>query len=122
MAKSSSRGVKSGQSPDPAWTALTWDDLEKNFGSRSVERGRSYQRNGQVQNLCVSPEGELLASVRGTERYATTVALHSEAGQPSFESNCTCPIGGHCKHVVAVIAEYLTAIAKSQPVPAASAN
>lgn len=116
-----SREAKSGQSPNPAWISLTWDDLENAFGS-SVERGRAYQRGGHVQNLCISPEGELLASVRGTERYATTVALKTEAGQPSFESNCTCPIGGHCKHVVAVIAEYLTAIAKSQPVPTASAN
>ncbi len=31
-----------------AWAMLTWDDLDQDFGSRSVQRGRSYQRGGQV--------------------------------------------------------------------------
>ncbi len=116
MAKSS-RGKKA---PEATWDALTWDDLERWTGSRSVQRGRTYQRGGRVKDLRLSPEGALLATVIGTERYATTVSLRAGAKHPAFESACTCPIGGSCKHAVAVVAQYLEAVAKSQPVPAAT--
>lgn len=115
MTKSSAR-----KSSEPDWSALTWDDLEELFGDRTLARGRSYQRGGRVQKLCKSADGELLATVNGTESYATTVSLRCEKGKPVFESDCTCPIGGHCKHVVAVIAEYLKALADARDVPEAS--
>ncbi|MBN9119227.1 MAG: SWIM zinc finger domain-containing protein [Planctomycetes bacterium] len=103
-----------------AWAALTWDDLERWAGARSVQRGRSYQRGGRVKDLRVSAEGALLATVIGTHRYATTVSLAPGATPPSFVSACTCPIGGGCKHAVAVVAQYLDAVAHSRPVSAAA--
>ena len=30
------------------WTALSWDDLSEWAGSRSVDRGRAYQKQGRV--------------------------------------------------------------------------
>jgi uncharacterized Zn finger protein len=39
------------------WSSLTWDDLDKWAGSRSVSRGRTYHRGGRVKDLLISPTG-----------------------------------------------------------------
>src|SRR5580704_15024209 len=36
------------------WTALSWDDLSEWAGSRSVDRGRTYQKQGRVHDLAIS--------------------------------------------------------------------
>ena len=102
------------------WTALTWDDLDRWAGSRSVARGRTYQRGGRVKDLTISNDGSLLATVVGGERYATTVILSPGRKRPSLESACTCPVGASgCKHAVAVVAEYLQALADGRDIPVA---
>ena len=105
------------QTPETPWTTLTWDNLERWAGSRSVSRGRAYQRGERVKNLCISQDGELLATVVGSSRYATRVSIQTEKKKTSLQSTCTCPIGSQCKHAVAVVAEYLDAIANDRPVP-----
>jgi uncharacterized Zn finger protein len=106
---------------DTGWAKLTWDDLEHWAGSRSVARGRTYQRGGRVKDLKISRDGELLATVVGGDRYVTTVALVSGRKQRrSLTSSCTCPVGISCKHAVAVVADYLQAIAEGRNVPVAS--
>ena len=104
---------------ESGWVALTWDDLDSWVGSRSVLRGRTYQRSGHVKDLRISTDGRLLATVVGTHRYATTVSLDLDADGPSFDSACTCPIGGGCKHAVAVVADYLEALANDRKVSTA---
>src|SRR4051794_31840795 len=87
---------KSSETPEQGWKALTWQDLEEWAGSRSLERGQSYQRSGRVSDLAINADGELLAWVQGTHRYATSVGLTDE-GKPL--GSCTCPLGsGSCKH------------------------
>jgi uncharacterized Zn finger protein len=105
---------------DSGWASLTWDDLTSWAGSRSVLRGRSYQRSGQVKDLKISADGGLLATVVGGDRYATTVTLNKRRKHPSLESVCSCPIGIGCKHAVAVVAEYLQALADGKNVPVAT--
>jgi uncharacterized Zn finger protein len=100
------------------WRKLTWDDLEAYTGSRSLERGRSYQRSGRVKQLARTRDGDLLAWVHGGERYVTEVGLGE--GRRSLWSTCTCPIGAACKHVVAVVVEYLDALEKGRDVPLAA--
>jgi uncharacterized Zn finger protein len=106
------------------WRDLTWDNLEEWAGSRSLERGRSYQRSGHVRDLAHSADGVLLAWVQGTERYATQAELIAESGErvrPS--SRCTCPLGiDGCKHGVAVVLSYLEAIKRGEAVPLADAE
>ncbi|HEY7328766.1 MAG TPA: hypothetical protein VH592_14080 [Gemmataceae bacterium] len=106
------------------WRELTWDDLEEWAGSRSLERGRSYQRSGHVRDLACSADGVLLAWVQGTERYATQVELRAESGEsvrPS--SRCTCPLGiDGCKHGVAVVLAYLESLKQGQPIPLADSD
>jgi uncharacterized Zn finger protein len=57
------------------FAALTWNDLQEWAGSSTVSRGRSYQRNHQVQSLVRTPSGSLLAWVQGTHRYAIQVEI-----------------------------------------------
>ncbi len=124
MAAQPRRGAtsaKPGGSSDLAWARLTWGDLEKWAGGRSVTRGRSYQRQGRVKDLRISKAGELLATVVGGDRYTTRVALTSERGSSKLKSTCTCPVGCNgCKHAVAVVADYLQAIADGREIPAAA--
>jgi uncharacterized Zn finger protein len=125
MAQSQSPGGstgKKGVSSDTGWIKLTWDDLDHWAGSRSVSRGRTYQRGGRVKDLKISNEGNLLATVVGGDRYVTTVSLKPGGKSSSLESSCSCPIGGSCKHAVAVVAEHLQALTDGRDVPVADEN
>ncbi|QDV35164.1 SWIM zinc finger family protein [Tautonia plasticadhaerens] len=128
--KASNAGSKPKSSPKPkskpkpkepaaSWVDLTWDHLDRWAGSRSVERGRSYERGGRVSGLSITADGSLLAWVDGTYRYATTVSLAGTGAKPLLESSCTCPVGFACKHAVAVVASYLDAVASGEDVPVA---
>ncbi len=101
------------------WESLTWDDVASWAGSRSVTRGRAYQRGGRVRDLGISTEGKLLATVAGGRWYTTGVWLEADA----LRSRCTCPVGWNgCKHAVAVVAAYLDMLAKSAAIPIAEAE
>lgn len=85
--------------------ALTLTDLERWAGRDILSRGQSYQRSGHVQNLTCTPQGKLMAQVRGSIRiYTTRVTLTAEG---ILTSKCTCPYDDTCKHAVAVVLEYL---------------
>ncbi len=105
---------------EAAWLALTWDQLDRWAGSRSVERGKRYHRQGRVKDLVVDADGRLLATVTGSERYVTSVSIKlTGKGKDRLESTCTCPIGDRCKHGVAVVANYLALLAEEKRPPAA---
>jgi uncharacterized Zn finger protein len=74
-------------------------------------------QGGHVSNLARSPDGTLLATVQGTQRYST--AVEWVGGEEVLEGRCTCPIGGVCKHSIAVVLSYLDAVEKDRPVPTA---
>ena len=103
MARQKKKTTKK-QKPSDPFSKLTWEDLEEWAGNVIVGRGRPYQRNGAVENLARTKGGTLVAWVRGTRRYATSVRLTERNG---LESACTCPYWATCKHAVAVVLEYL---------------
>lgn len=101
------------------WASLRWDDLDAWAGGRSVSRGRSYQRQGRVSDLAVSPDGKLLATIMGSKRYVASAWLSGDA-DPPLESDCTCPVGSDgCKHAVALVAEYLDQLGRGKKPPVA---
>ena len=104
-----------------SWRSLTWDDLDHWAGSRSVSRGQAYQHQGRVKNLALAEDGRLLATVVGNERYVTSAWLVPGKGKgKQVESACSCPVGASgCKHAVAVVADFLAALAEKRAVPAA---
>ena len=112
---------KSKRSQKDGWATLSWDDLTDWAGSRSVSRGRAYQSQGRVDDLAVSEDGWLLASVTGGERYAVTVWCDPEGKKGgALYSRCTCPVGSSgCKHAVAVVAEYLELLGNNTEIPSA---
>ena len=112
------KSEKTATPPFP-WEKLTWDDLSEWTDSRSLERGRSYQRRGAVRNLNLLPDGGLLADVLGSHRYATRVSVAGRSRDLSkcLEAACSCPVGHRCKHGVAVILEFLHAIENGTVVP-----
>ena len=125
MPKRRTRGkrpaAKKGSAEVRRWVSLTWDDMDRWAGGRSVARGRAYQRQGRVKDLAVAEDGRLLATVLGGDRYTVSVWREPGKGKRStIESTCTCPVGySGCKHAVAVVAAYLQALADDAAVPAA---
>ncbi len=102
--------------PTAKWAALTWNDLTKWAGSTIVGRGRDYFRDKQVKKLAMTDDGEIVAWVEGTERYATAVSLDKK-GQ--LWDRCTCPYDDTCKHAVATVLTFLEALKSDNPVPKA---
>ncbi len=125
MSSKQQRAVKGKErkvSQNEGWNVLSWDDLTEWAGSRSVERGRAYQRQGRVHDLAISEDGRLLATVQGGERYAVTVWCEQSAKKGgALYSRCTCPVGASgCKHAVAVVAEYLERLGEGAETHAAN--
>lgn len=85
-------------------------ELQDYFGTTFYERGRSYANKGMVGQARWDPEDNTLrADVAGSaaQDYTSIVRLkrHSPTAK-SFtvlSSQCTCPVGGDCKHVVAAL-------------------
>lgn len=115
-----------GKQPEDAlksgWTALSWDDLTEWAGSRSVERGRAYQKQRRVHDLAISEDGWLLATVTGGARYAVTVWCEPVSNKSgAIYSRCSCPVGASgCKHAVAVVDEYLQRLSRDETIPVAN--
>lgn len=65
--------------------------------------------------LACSAKGELSARVIGSSLYETLV-IRDKAG--SISSVCSCPLGGDCKHAVAVVLEYLESVRAGKEIPA----
>jgi len=92
--------------PRPAlsWlTALDPGTLTRQVGPGAVIRGAAYARNGAVTGLSVGGDGTVvLASVRGTRAAPYQVVVRA-LGDGKWSSDCSCPMGVDCKHVVAVL-------------------
>jgi uncharacterized Zn finger protein len=117
------RSAKKTTSVEQRWRELTWDELEDWAGYRSVERGRDYQRGGQVEELAATGDGGLLAWVQGGQRYATHVWLVECAGGPFRpRAVCSCPRDGDCKHAVAVVLDYLEGLDSGRAVSVCAAS
>jgi len=97
------------------WIDLSYGDLEDWVGATYLGRGRTYQKKKRVLLLACSTKGELSARVIGSSLYETFV-VRDKAGRIS--SVCSCPLGGDCKHAVAVVLEYLERVRACKEIPA----
>ena len=88
------------------WVQEVGDDaLALRFGADTLRRGRAYEAEGRVEHVH-ERSGSALAAVRGSGRrlYQTLVVAHTAgAGPVRLNTSCTCPLGGDCKHAVAVL-------------------
>ncbi len=83
-------------------------DIRKWTGPQALDRGRSYSKDGAVQNLRWMGD-TLKASCWGSRDnpYRVEITLSGEAIKKGF---CSCPVGseGSCKHVAAVLLTWLS--------------
>ena len=95
-------------SPHPAATALLAE-----FDPGSVSRGQRYQRQGRVLEMraTVLPDDsiEINGKVSGeaTRPYQVGVCLSMTPAPFLIMSDCSCYLGGDCKHAVALVLEWL---------------
>ncbi|MDQ1363159.1 MAG: hypothetical protein QG652_1020, partial [Pseudomonadota bacterium] len=84
------------------------DHIKRYFGPTYFSRGLDYWKRGNVVSLNVmalsNREYELSASVLGSEPEPYEVDINLKQGISGiwgFKSECSCPLGYDCKHVVA---------------------
>ena len=81
--------------------------ITDNFDAVTFARGSAYVQTGHVLRCDVGPDGhEITGLVAGSRRDPYHVSLSIEHPRSrrdvSIFGNCSCPIGGDCKHVVAL--------------------
>lgn len=101
---------------------VTETDIARTFGPAAAARGRVYADRDMILEYGWSHDGRALAGTclgsGGTYRQQVVFR-----GQPSTrtieEAHCTCPVGSHCKHVVALLitAAHQPNIADPEPMP-----
>ena len=97
-------------SPEPGAPAPLVDavDVIRLVGPRAFSRAKEYARDDHVLSSAWDVEGQALtAEVRGSVAapYRCRVVLapgRGEHGRPT-SSECSCPLGGDCKHVAAAL-------------------
>lgn len=83
---------------------LTDSVIETFYDPVSVQRGRVYAAQRRAKVLSVKP-GEAVGVVEGTHRVPYVVQLDWQDDPMGVDvvDSCTCPLGGECKHAVALI-------------------
>ncbi len=94
--------------------SIGWDELGEVFGSRSIERGERYFEQGRVSGLAWTTTHQLVATVTGGQPYQTLVSVGADR---ELLSECSCPVGLHCKHAVAMVFAILDASVAGDVVP-----
>lgn len=99
------------------------DEIRRVVGGGAFERGRAYavQHRATVEGWD-AVSGLLDGRVRGSSSavYRTEVRLtpHPDGGRRIASTICSCPIGGDCKHVVALLLAARATLAQPSRVPA----
>ncbi len=86
---------------DPVFS-ITADRL-RSIAGPAYYRGESYWRDGRVSSCTL--EGRVLdGEVVGSQRYQVRVTATPSGG---LISSCSCPVGGLCKHAIALVLAHL---------------
>lgn len=76
-------------------------DIAKYYHHQSLVKGFNYYKQNAVQSVYSPRQDELISYVQGTENYCVHFRLQGNR----IVSNCSCPVGENCKHVIATIYE-----------------
>jgi len=83
---------------------FTYDDIERQFDSRTFERGEDYADGGMV--IAVRCKGDLIegeVAGSGGAAYRQKITVKQGPRGVVVNGNCSCPMVHNCKHVVAVL-------------------
>jgi uncharacterized Zn finger protein len=99
----------------PHGVAISLDDLDADFDSATVARGVQYAHQGRVRGVTwCADECVLTGAVLGSSNRVYRTEVGFDEYGPMW-TECSCPVGTYCKHVVALL---LTAAADApQPTP-----
>ncbi len=80
-------------------------DIAREFTANAARRGRSYYEEGRVGSLVIENDGLFIeARVRGNASRPYRIEIEVVPGDsPMFLTECTCMVGGDCKHVTATL-------------------
>jgi superfamily II DNA or RNA helicase len=90
-------------------------DISRAFGEETLEKGLDYQLGGRVRLIAgdldsTALRGEVLGSRRAPYKVSVQIGRMigvGGVGVPRFVTRCTCPLGGDCKHVAALLLQAL---------------
>jgi len=84
--------------------SFTVDDIVRSFDDGTFARGQDYARKDKVLNLAWNDDF-LNAEVAGSgpARYRVSLVVKPERNGAGFSGSCSCPVGYHCKHMVAAL-------------------
>ncbi|MBX3699351.1 MAG: DEAD/DEAH box helicase [Dokdonella sp.] len=90
----------------------------------TLAKGADYVRRGRVREVWYERSddaGTLFGAVQGREPepYTAAILIGLNGGKPKFDTQCTCPLEGECKHVAAIALKMLGARSEAyNPTPA----
>jgi len=99
---------------------LTEKDVYFYFGNTYAARGDVYERSKRVDQLHLNLERRTISGqVQGSERYPYVVRVFLHQTLPLIsDANCSCPMGGMCKHSAALLLHAIrTGLLGSAPPP-----
>ncbi|MEZ5460193.1 SNF2-related protein [Dokdonella sp.] len=78
----------------------------------TLAKGAEYLRRGRVREIwyeSLGQAGTLFGSIQGrdTSPYTAAILIGINGGKPKFDTQCTCPLEGECKHVAAIALKML---------------
>lgn len=95
--------------------------LRQSFDARTLERGSAYARAGRVGDILMHEAAggrvQWSAPVQGSEPYTAHLEVRERHGEVRLDAWCSCPVGSHCKHSVAVAVVLLSQAAASDDSP-----
>jgi len=104
---------------------FTEHEIELAVGKAALHRGIDYFKQGRVLTIANDPinphqGGDQSVMVRsavkgsGTQAYNQQVTIELDpSGEVNIYGDCSCPVGGQCKHVAAACMEYLSSLAEN---------
>ena len=85
-------------------------DLLRELGNETLQRGRIVRRDGGVCRVMVADDGAIVSgSVRGSKPkpYSQIISFGQRGNTVTISGHCSCPMSRNCKHVAAVLLEYV---------------
>ena len=86
---------------------LTETEIRKWVGKANAAKGKALFEQGRINGFDINDEGlSVHGSVRGEDREPLRVEIALSEGR-ELESHCSCPMGEACKHVGALLYEWM---------------
>ncbi|MWV47370.1 hypothetical protein GRF59_27620 [Paenibacillus sp. HJL G12] len=87
---------------DIEWQMLI-QAVGEQFSDLTIKRGFQYFKQGFVHPGKAKDTGHIVAMVEGSDVYRVELDLNTLSA-----SRCSCPVPSHCKHIIAVLLDYVS--------------